>query len=199
MLDWIANTITSLGYWGIAFLMFLENVFPPIPSEVIMPLSGFSVTQGELKFGYVVLAGILGSILGTLPWYYLGSTFGLSGVEKLANRYGKYIAVSAKDVGKAKRWFDKRGNWATCLGRLVPGIRTYISVPAGISKMNIFTYLLYSTIGTTLWVGMLTYLGYVLGSNYQQVSKFLSPISYILAISLSIYFVFWVVKRKRKR
>lgn len=198
MLDWIVNTITALGYWGIALLMFLENVFPPLPSEVIMPLAGFSVTRGELKLSYVVLAGIIGSVLGTLPWYYLGSAFGLRGVEKLAHQYGKYLTISAEDVGKAKRWFDRRGNWATCCGRLVPGIRTYISVPAGISKMSILTYFLYSTLGTTVWVGMLAYLGYLLGSNYTQVAEFISSISRAIIVGLSIAFVVWIVKRKQR-
>lgn len=196
MLQWIINTVDALGYLGIGLLMLLENLIPPIPSELIMPLAGFVVTQGKLDFARVIFAGIVGSILGTLPWYYLGRQFGLKRIIILADRYGKWVALSGEDVERANQWFDRRGKLATGLGRLVPGIRTYISVPAGINKMSLWTFLVYSTIGTAVWVSFLTYAGYLLGANYIVVKKFLGPISTILVIAIAISIIFWVIRRK---
>lgn len=197
MLDWITNTVNSLGYVGIALLMLLENIFPPIPSELIMPLSGFVVTQGKLNFTYVVIAGVVGSVLGALPWYYLGRVWGLKRIKKLADRYGKWLTVSSKDIQKAKQWFDRRGKLTACFSRLVPGIRTYISVPAGISKMPLLPFLLYSTLGTALWVSLLTYAGYILGANYDRVKEFLAPISAIVIVGLIVGAIIVIMKRKK--
>ena len=199
MLDWVTNTVTSLGYFGIALLMFLENICPPIPSEIIMPLAGFVVAQGKLNFVFVVIAGIIGSVLGAVPWYYLGKYLKLKRIKKLAAKYGKWITVSEDDVVRVKRWFDKRGNIATCLGRMVPGIRTFISVPAGISEMNELLFLGYSTLGTAVWVGLLTYAGYILGANYDKVEKYLAPASPVIMIGLAAVFVVWIIQRRRKQ
>ena len=196
MLEWIANTVNSWGYIGIALLMLLENIFPPIPSELIMPLAGFVVAQGKLKFSYVVVAGVVGSILGALPWYYLGKFWGLERIERLADRYSKWLSVSSKDIRKAKQWFERRGKQAACLSRVVPGVRTYISVPAGISKMPLIPFLLYSTIGTAAWVILLTYAGYILGDSYALVKQFLKPIATIVAASLIFAVILWIIQRK---
>ena len=198
MLDWVTNTVTSLGYFGIALLMFLENIVPPIPSEIIMPLAGFVVAQGDLNFALVVIAGIVGSVLGAVPWYYLGKYMKLKRIKKLAAKYGKWITVSEDDVMRVKHWFDRRGNIATCLGRMVPGIRTFISVPAGISEMNELLFLVYSTLGTAVWVGLLTYAGYILGANYEKVEKYLAPASPVIMIGLASVFVVWIIQRRRK-
>lgn len=197
MLDWITNTVNSLGYVGIALLMFLENIFPPIPSELIMPLSGFVVTQGKLNFIYVTIAGVIGSVLGALPWYYLGRFWGLKRIENLADRYGKWLTVSSKDIREAKRWFDRKGKATACFSRIIPGVRTYISVPAGVSKMPLLPFLFYSTLGTAIWVTFLTYAGYILGANYDLVKQFLGPITAIVAIILLFSLIVWIIKRKR--
>lgn len=199
MLEWITNTINSLGYLGIVLLMFLENLFPPIPSEIIMPLAGFTITQGQLNFFFVVVAGTIGSVLGGLLWYYVGKQVGENRLKKLADKYGKWLTISGEDIEKSKKWFDKHGGIAVFFGRIVPGVRTYISVPAGIDNMNLVPFLLYSTIGSALWVGLLTYAGYVLGQNYQVVEKFLGPISGIAILALLVAFGIWVSKRKKKQ
>jgi len=199
MLDWITNTVNSLGYVGIALLMFLENIFPPIPSELIMPLAGFTVTQGKLNFIYVTIAGVAGSVLGALPWYYLGKYWGLKRIKKLADRYGKWLTVSGKDIQKAKQWFDSKGKATVCFSRIVPGVRTYISVPAGVSRMPMLPFLFYSTLGTAVWVTFLTYAGYVLGANYDRVKQFIAPFSVIVAIVLVVSLAIWVIKRKKRR
>lgn len=195
MLDWITRTIDSLGYVGIALLMCLENVFPPIPSEVIMPLSGFVVTQGKLELAWVILAGMLGSVVGTLPWYFLGKSLGLSRLKSLANRRGKWLGLSGKDVEAAHNWFHQRGTIAVGIGRLVPGIRTYISIPAGISRMQLLPYLIYSSLGTALWLGFLAYMGYILGSNFDQVKDYIGPISRVVIGILLGGTILWIGRR----
>jgi membrane protein DedA with SNARE-associated domain len=199
MLDWITSTINSLGYLGIALLMFLENIFPPVPSEVIMPLAGFTVTQGKLSLVYVIVAGIVGSVLGALPWYYAGKQLGEDRLKKFADQYGKWLTLSGKDIDKSKQWFDKHGGIAVSFCRLVPGVRTLISVPAGIDNIHLVPFLLYSTFGTALWVSMLTYAGFVLGQNYKLVEKFLAPASGVVIVALIVAFVIWIARRKNKQ
>lgn len=198
MLDWIVNTINSLGYWGIALLMFLENIIPPIPSEIVMPLAGFTATQGKLNYVWVVIAGMAGSVLGALPWYYLGKYMGEKRLKDWADKYGQWLTLSSEDIDKSQQWFDKHGNVVVFFGRLIPGIRTYISVPAGLNHMPLVAFLLYSAVGTTLWVALLAYAGLVLGQNYQLVEKFLGPASGIVVVVLLIGVGFWLMKRKKR-
>ncbi len=199
MVEWITNTMNSLGYWGIGLLMFLENLFPPIPSELIMPLAGFTVARGDMEFAPVIVAGVVGTVLGALPWYYAGQLLGEQRLKKLADRYGRWLTISSKDITKAKSWFDKQGGKAVFICRLVPGVRTLISLPAGISRMPLVPFLLYSTLGTLLWVGLLTYAGYLLGDNYELVDEYLGPVSKIVLASLIFAFIIFVVKRNMRR
>ncbi|MBD1906857.1 DedA family protein [Funiculus sociatus GB2-A5] len=199
MVEWITNTMQSLGYVGIGLLMFLENLFPPIPSELIMPLAGFTVAKGNMNFVLAVTAGVIGTMLGALPWYYVGKLVGEENLKRLANKYGKWIGLSSKDIDKADNWFDKHGGKAVFYGRLVPGVRTLISLPAGISGMPLVPFLLYSTLGTTLWVGLLTYAGYALGDNYELVEQYLGPVSKIVFVVLVVAFVIWLVMKRKKK
>lgn len=199
MTEWITNTMNSLGYVGIALLMFLENLFPPIPSELIMPLAGFTVSQGKMSFLPAIVAGVVGTVLGAFPWYYLGKLVDEKRLEHLADKYGKYISVSAKDIDKANRWFTRYGAMAVFVGRLVPGVRTLISLPAGINNMNLSTFVVYSTIGTILWVTFLTTTGYLLGDNYTLVEKYLAPVSKIALLSLGFLFIIWWVRKQLKK
>lgn len=169
MSGWIQQTMSALGYPGIVFLMFLENVFPPIPSELIMPLAGFTTSQGQLSFVWVVFAGALGSLIGQLPLYYLGRWVGEDKLVVWADRYGKWLTVTGADVKKADDWFDRHGQKAVFFARLIPGIRSLISIPAGISGMSLPTFLLYSALGTSLWALILAYLGRLLSDNYDAV------------------------------
>ncbi|BAY18806.1 hypothetical protein NIES2109_54190 [Nostoc sp. HK-01] len=201
MLEWITNTISSLGYVGIALLMFVENLFPPIPSELIMPLAGFTARANpdKLNFFGVFFAGVVGSVAGALVWYYPGKFLGEQRLKRWADQYGKWLTISSKDITKAKHWFDSQGSKAVLIGRLVPGVRTLISVPAGISNMPLLPFLFYTTLGSAAWVGLLTYSGYVLGSQYELVDKYLAPVSKIVLGSLVLAFVVWVLKRRRKK
>ncbi|PSB15518.1 DedA family protein [Phormidesmis priestleyi ULC007] len=197
MVEWITNTMSALGYWGIGLLMFLENLFPPIPSELIMPLAGFTVSKGQMNFQYAVLAGVLGALLGALPWYYAGKLVGEERLAAIADRYGKWFGISGADIDKANRWFYRHGNKAVLLGRLVPGIRTLISLPAGISEMRLAPFLVYSTIGTTIWTTILTYAGYLLGEHYDRVDDYLAPVSKIVLGGLIVALGVWLVRRKQ--
>jgi len=199
MVEWITNTMNSLGYWGIGLLMFLENLFPPIPSELIMPLAGFTVAQGNMQFAPVVVAGVVGTVVGALPWYYAGKILGEQRLKSWADKYGRWLTISSKDIERSKRWFDRHGGRAVFICRLVPGVRTLISLPAGISRMPLLPFLVYSTLGTFLWVGLLTYAGYALGDNYEQVEKYLAPVSKIVLATLVISFIIWFVRRNMRR
>lgn len=198
MTDWITNLMESLGYWGIGLLMFLENLFPPIPSELIMPLAGFTVSQGKMQFFWAVLAGVVGTIVGALPWYYVGKWVGEERVKAWADRYGRWLSISSKDIDRANSWFERYNAKAVLLCRLVPGVRTLISLPAGLSGMPLLPFLVYSTIGTTLWVTLLTYAGYALGQRYYLVDEYIGPFSKIVLCILVAAFVIWVVRKNWK-
>lgn len=199
MAEWITETMTSLGYVGIALLMFLENLFPPIPSELIMPLAGFTISKGEFEFIPAVLAGTIGTVAGGFFWYYAGKFFSEKRVEQLADRYGKWISVSSEDIRKANQWFNKHGIKAVFLCRLVPGVRTLISLPAGLNDMSLIPYTFYSTLGTALWVSFLTYIGLKLGDNYEKVEVYLGPFSKIALLSLIIWFAAWIIRKQLRR
>ncbi len=199
MLDWVTNIISSFGYVGIGLLMFLENIFPPIPSELIMPLAGFTVTQGKLSMQFVILAGTLGSLLGVLPWYYVGKLVGERRLREWIDKYGKWLTLSGKDIDKSKKWLNKYGKATVFFGRLVPGIRTFISVPAGLDKMPLIPFLLYSFAGSLIWTALLTYAGFLLGKNFQLVEKYIGPISGIVIASLAIFLIISFIRRRNRQ
>lgn len=196
MAEWIVNLMNSLGYGGIALLMFLENLFPPIPSELIMPLAGFTVAQGKMELIPAIAAGVIGTILGAFPWYYLGVILDEHRLEQLADRYGKWITISSSDVRKANNWFTRHGTKAVFFGRLVPGIRTIISLPAGINNMPLIPFVIYSTLGTLLWILFLTIAGYQLGDKYELIEEYIGPISKIALLSLTLLFMIWIIRKR---
>ncbi len=199
MVEWIQNLMQSMGYLGIFLLMVLENLFPPIPSELIMPLAGFTASprRGTLNIWLVILIGALGSVVGTLPLYYVGRVFGLERSKAWANRYGKWLTVSGADLQKASDWFDRNGNKAVLIGRMVPGIRSLLSLPAGVSAMGVTQFSIYSFIGSLAWSALLAGLGYFLGENYDKVQNYVDPISKIVLVALVLGFAWWVMKRRR--
>jgi membrane protein DedA with SNARE-associated domain len=199
MTEWITNTMATFGYWGIGLLMFLENLFPPIPSELIMPLAGFTVGQGKMDFALAVIAGVVGTMLGAIPWYYIGKVLGEQRLAKIMDKYGKWIGISGEEIQRSARWFNRHGSKAVLLGRLVPGIRTLISIPAGFAAMPVVPFALYSTIGTTLWVLLLTYAGYALGANYKQVEEYVGPLSKVALGLVILLFLGWLGRRWLQR
>ncbi len=201
MQEWITNTMNSLGYLGIGLLMFLENLFPPIPSELIMPLAGYTATTPNTQIQVIpaIAVGVIGTILGAIPWYYAGLLLGKNRLEILAGRYGKWIGISSSDIEKSVTWFQTHGSKAVLFGRLVPGIRTLISVPAGISKMPLLPFFLYSTLGTVGWVTLLTYAGYLLGQNYTLVEKYIDVISKVVVITVLLAIAVFIGYRLWRR
>ncbi|MBB3934986.1 DedA family protein [Aureimonas phyllosphaerae] len=196
----VQSLMQDYGVVGIAFLMFLENIFPPIPSEIIMPLAGYQAATGDHSFFSVVIAGTLGSILGILPWYYLGLWFGEERIIRLADRYGRWMTMTAEDVEAADRWFRKYGLWAVLFGRLVPTVRTLISVPAGLSRMPMPTFLFFSAIGTLVWTTGLALAGYLLAQQYELVDQYVGPVSNgVIAIVVLIYIYRVVTFKPSKR
>jgi membrane protein DedA with SNARE-associated domain len=201
MQEWITNTMNSLGYLGIGLLMFLENLFPPIPSELIMPLAGYTATLPNTQIQVIpaIAAGVIGTIFGAIPWYYAGLLLGQQRLQLLAGRYGKWIGISGEDIEKSVQWFQKHGAKAVLFGRLVPGIRTLISIPAGISKMPIVPFFIYSTIGTVGWVTLLTYAGYFLGKNYNLVENYVDVITKVVVFGVLMAIAAFVGYRIWKR
>jgi len=201
MQEWVTNTMNSLGYLGIGLLMFLENLFPPIPSELIMPLAGYTATLPNTQIQVIpaIAAGVIGTILGAIPWYYAGLILGQQRLQLLAGRYGKWIGISGEDIEKSVNWFQKHGAKAVLFGRLVPGIRTLISIPAGISKMPVVPFFLYSTIGTIGWVTLLTYAGYFLGKNYKLVEDYIDVITKVVVVGVLLAIASFIGYRLWKR
>ena len=185
---------STLAYLTICLAMFLENIIPPIPSEIIMPLGGFFVSQQKLNFYFLVFWGLLGTILGSLPWYYLGRLVNEKRLSNFLDKKGKYLGISSNDLTKSKRWFERYGVSLVFWGRLVPGIRTLISVPAGIELMPLRKFLLWTTLGSLLWVALLTYAGYLFGEKYQIIETYLDQIKYVVKPVLILIFIFFLIK-----
>ena len=195
MVDWVVNVVETAGYWGVALLMFLENVFPPIPSEAIMPLAGFVSRRGELSFWLVVAAGTVGSVVGQLPLYYLGYYFKRERLRKLADRYGRWLTVSGESIDHAAGWFDRHGGVAVLFCRFVPGVRSLISIPAGMARMNLGLFLLYSALGMGAWALGLAAAGYFLGSQWDRVETYMGPVTYVVLGAIALLLIVWFARR----
>lgn len=199
MFETIVDAVSQGGYAGIFLLMFVENLFPPIPSELIMPLAGFVAARGELNPLLAVLAGTLGSIVGALPWYYAGVLFGEQRLKQLADRYGRWLTVSAHDIERAAEWFRRYERRAVFFGRLVPAIRTLISLPAGITRMPLLPFLAYSTAGSLIWTGLLVAAGYLLESQYTVVADYLDPVSKGIVIFVCVSYFYRLLRGTQRK
>jgi membrane protein DedA with SNARE-associated domain len=175
-------------------LMALENVFPPIPSELIMPFAGFVAARGDLNGVGVVLAGAAGSLAGTLPWYWLGWRIGRERLGRWVGRHGRWLTMSSEDLTRAEDWLHRHGGMAVMLGRLVPALRSVISMPAGVTRMPLLSFLAWSSIGTLVWTTALASLGWVLQSNYGQVSAYLEVVTRVV-LGLFVGAYLWRVLR----
>jgi len=185
---------STIAYLTICLAMFLENIIPPIPSEIIMPLGGFFVYQQKLNFYILVFWGLLGTILGSLPWYYLGRLVNEKRLSNFLDKKGKYLFIPPRDLSKSNSWFDKYGVSLVFWGRLVPGIRTLISVPAGIELMPLRKFLLWTTFGSLIWVALLTYSGYLFGENYRIIQTYLDQIKYVVKPILILIFLYFFIR-----
>lgn len=199
MTAWITETITSLGYLGIMLLMLLEAVFPPIPSELIIPFAGFAAGQGDLDFVLVILAATVGSLIGMIPWYLIGYFFGLERVKWLADRFGRWFAFNADEIDIAAQLFRRWGKPIVLVGRMFPIIRTLISVPAGLAKMSFLTLAIFSGIGMLLWNTLLVAAGFLLHEHYHLVEQWLDPLTWVVLIVVVGVYVFRLFTWKPSR
>ena len=188
------DTNSTIAYLTICLAMFLENIIPPIPSEIIMPLGGFFVYQQKLNFYTLVFWGLFGTIAGSMPWYYLGKLVNEKRISNFLDKNGKYLGITSNDLAKSKIWFDKYGVSLVFWGRLVPGIRTLISVPAGMELMPLRKFLIWTTLGSLIWILLLTYAGFVFGENYQIIETYLDQIKYFVKPILLLVFIYFLIK-----
>jgi len=196
--DFITEFMQSGGYLAVFALMALENIFPPIPSELIMPFAGFVAARGDLNVVGVLIAGTAGSVAGALPWYYAGKVYGKERLEKFADKHARWMTVTHGDIEHAMESFEKHGRKVVLFGRLIPAIRTLISVPAGLAKMPMGQFLLYSTVGSLVWTGILTGAGYMLESQYERVAQYVDPVSKAILIGLLGWYLYRVATFKKR-
>lgn len=187
MFDWVTGIIERLGYLGLAGLTLLENIVPPIPSEVVVPLAGYVSAKGQLDFWLVVVAASLGAVAGASIWYFVARSIGNDRLRRWVDAHGRWVTLTCDDIDKAQRWFDKHGGWAVFVGRLVPGVRTFISVPAGFAEMAAAPFLLYTALGTIVWTTALAYAGLALESHFALVEKYVNPVSNVLLAAFLVY------------
>lgn len=191
--DWIVDVIHQGGYLGVAALMFAENIFPPIPSEVVMPVAGLAASRGDLALGAVIAAGTAGALAGQLFWYWLGYRIGEEGLKAFAARHGRWITMTPRDIDRADAWFDRHGAKAVFIGRMIPGVRTLISLPAGLSEMPLRRFLVSSAIGTTAWTAALASAGYTLGEQFEGVSTRIGPVSTGVLLGVAGWYLYRVL------
>ncbi|MFV0244472.1 MAG: DedA family protein [Qingshengfaniella sp.] len=193
MTDFAISLMESNGYTAVFLLMVLENVFPPIPSEIIMPLAGYGAQRGDLNLILVILAGSAGSFAGALFWYLLGRGLGAARLRRLAAGYGRWLTLTPGDIDGAQHWFDRHGGKAVFAGHLVPAVRTLISVPAGITGMGPGRFSLYTLAGTVLWTGALAGAGWILGTGYDRIATWINPVSNLVLAGLVAIYLYRVI------
>ncbi|MDX9960245.1 MAG: DedA family protein [Aliarcobacter sp.] len=196
VVDFIVQTVGSLGYLGIFLMMFLESSFFPFPSEVVMIPAGYLAYKGEMNIYIAIVAGILGSLAGALFNYYLAIKFG----RKFLIKYGKYFFIKEPTIIKMEEFFKSHGHISTFSGRLIPAVRQYISFPAGLARMNLFIFCIYTSLGAGIWVIILTLLGYFLGGNEALIKEYLHIIIVTILILLAVlgFFYYKRVQKKKK-
>ena len=191
---WIISVISTMGYGGIVLLMAIESACIPLPSEIIMPFAGFLVSKGEMSLLGIALAGALGCVIGSIPAYYVG----MFGGRPLAERYGKYLLISKKDLDWADNAFAKHGQLIIFLGRMLPGVRTFIAFPAGVARMNMSKFIIYTFIGSFIWCWLLGYAGMKTGEHWEDLKVYFHEFHYVI-IGAGIIFLIWYIRRHFKQ
>lgn len=197
IIDWIVQTVGALGYIGIFFMMFLESSFFPFPSEVVMIPAGYLAFKGEMSLWISIFMGILGSIAGALFNYYLAIKLG----RRLLLKYGHYVFFTQETLDKVENFFKKHGSFSTLSGRLIPVVRQYISLPAGLARMNLWLFSFYTGVGAGIWVTILALLGFYFGQNEALLKENLhiATISLIVIIGIAIGVYVWLQKKKERK
>lgn len=198
IIDWIVSIMEAFGAPGVGLAVFLENVFPPIPSEVILPLAGFTSTQGDLNVWAALVFSVLGSVLGAYLLYGLGRVIGADRLRQIAD---KMWLMKVSDVDKSLVWFERYGKWSVFFGRLIPGIRSLISIPAGVAKMNLAFFGLLTAVGSLIWNSILIWAGVVLGERWETVSTWFGQyanVAYAVIVLVALVFLIHLIRRSRK-
>lgn len=195
MIEAITNILVQFGYVGIFLCMFIETIFPPIPSEVVLPFAGYAVYQGKLNMVGVIASGTLGSLAGAGVFYYLGRVLKEARLRQLIAKYGKWVGFKERDVEKSQAWFEKHGLTAVFFARLLPGMRSIISIPAGLHKMKPLPFFLLSLLGSLAWTLILVFGGYLLGEEYSRIATQIKPLSYIVLAVLILAVGYFIWKR----
>lgn len=196
MRDWVIGVVRDLGIAGIGLLMFAENIFPPLPSEMIMPLAGYLSARGEMSFWPAVAAGSLGSLAGATVWYWIGRRVTHSRLCGWVSKHGIWLAMTPKDVDRAVQWFERHGGFSVLFGRLVPVVRTLISVPAGFSRLPLMRFLLLSAVGTAAWTTALAYAGLFLGQTFQEIERYVGVLSWVVIGAAIMWYLYRVARIK---
>lgn len=196
--DWVKDVIDTFGYPGVVFIVALENVFPPIPSEVVLPFAGFLSGEGRFDFPLVVLAATAGSLIGAWILYYVGRWIGEDWVRQLLLTRGHYVFMSAHDLERADRWFADHGRPTVFFARLIPGVRSLISIPAGFAKQPFAEFTLYTALGSAIWNILLIGAGHLLGENWERVDGVVTPLSYVVYVAIAVV-VLWLAYQLIRR
>ena len=197
--SWVTDVVEELGYIGLLLMIALENVFPPIPSEIVLPLAGFLTGQGRMWFPGAVLAATLGSLLGALILYYAGYYFGERRVRAMVRKFGRWVMVSEGDIDKANDWFDRHDRKAVLFGRMFPVVRSLISIPAGIRRMPMTRFLIYTALGSAVWNTTLIGIGWILGDNWEEVEQYVGYLQYLVILAVLAGIVWFVYKKLQQR
>lgn len=201
-MDWITEFMEQYGYVGIFLMMALENLFPPIPSEIILPFGGFLTTYSDLTVIGVILSATAGSLAGAVALFGVGLLLDVDRLEKIIDRWGHILRVKKEDIHKADSWFDKYGYWTVLFCRMIPLIRSLISIPAGMSNMKFLLFITFTTIGTFIWNIILVSLGAMLGESWEEIEHFMdvySNITYAVLAIAFVLFILWYFFIKRKQ
>jgi membrane protein DedA with SNARE-associated domain len=196
--QWILDIIRTGGYLGIALLMVAENAVPMIPSELILPFAGFLASDGDLNFAGAVVASTLGSTAGAVGWYLIGRRWGSAGVRRWVSRHGMWLLLDVDDIEKAEHWFATHKRRTTFIGRLVPGVRSLISIPAGVTHMRMGPFLGYTIAGSALWNGILVGAGYLLAGAYHKAADAVGPIGTIVFALVFLTLLIRFLRRRRR-
>lgn len=194
--QWVTTVMETLGEPGVGLLVLLENLFPPIPSEIILPLAGFTASQGDFLLVTVILWATLGSVIGAILLYYVGA---LLGRERTRWLFQKMPLVSVKDVDKTEAWFIKHEGRTVFLGRMVPIFRSLISIPAGVERMNMALFIIYTAAGSLIWNTTLVTLGFILGENFYLVEQYVGYFQYLVIGVVVAAIAYFVITRLRRR
>lgn len=202
MEQWITDIMSDYGYFGIFLLIMLENIFPPIPSEVILTVGGFMTTTTTMTIPGVILASTAGSVFGAIILYGIGLLLDVERLEKIVDKWGRVLRVKKADIHRADAWFDRFGVWTVFFGRLIPLVRSLISIPAGMSNMKFWLFLTFTTLGTVLWNTVLVFVGEAVGDNREAILEQLdvySNIVYALIVLVGLAAIWYYVKKIRTR